>query len=182
MPPGWPGKIFDRLEQDPAYLDVEQKPFLQAMFGLLGDARFGLTEDDLADILVGVKRAPNKEMARAAVRYYARQLRPFLIWRGGRLNFLYATWHALCRQRYGGRWHSALAFRFFNLCDAQSSGPYLGQEPLPFREFSYHTRFCGNPAHVPGSSHPAGNLLRLGLGQAAALRRSGLAGRGGEWT
>lgn len=141
---GVAGKIFDRLEQDPAYLDVEQKPFLQAMFGLLGDARFGLTEDDLADILVGVKRAPNKEMALAAVRYYARQLRPFLIWRGGRLNFLYATWHALCRQRYGGRWHSALAFRFFNLCDAQSSGPYLGQEPLPFREFSYHTRFCGN--------------------------------------
>lgn len=139
---GVAGKIFDRLEQDPAYLDVEQKPFLQAMFGLLADARFGLTEDDLADILLGIKQGANKEVIREGVRYYARQLRPFLIWRGNRLTFLYTTWHALCRQRYGGRFHSSLAFRFFKLCDAQRSGPYLGQDPLPFREFSYHARRC----------------------------------------
>lgn len=136
---GVAGKIFDRLEQDPAYLDMEQKPFLQAMFGLLADARFGLTEDDLADILLGIKQGANKEVIREGVRYYARQLRPFLIWRGDRLTFLYTTWHILCRQRYGGRYHSALAYRFFKLCDAQRSGPYLGRTPLPFREFSYHT-------------------------------------------
>lgn len=142
---GVAGKIFDRLERDPVYLEVNQNLFLKAMFGLLGDARFGLTEDDLVEILVGVKQTPNAEVTRAAIRYYARQLRPFLIWRGDRLTFLYTTWHTLCRQRYGGRWHSSLATRFFNLCDAQNSGPYLGRDPLPFREFSYHTQHCQKP-------------------------------------
>lgn len=142
---GVAGKIFDRLENDPAYLEVPQKDFLRTMFGLLADARYGLTEEELVDILLGLKKGESKSAVQDAIRHYVRQLRPFLIWRGNRLNFLYATWHDLCRRRYGGRYHWPLAYRFFTSCQQQDSGPYLGQDPLPFREYSYHAIQSGQP-------------------------------------
>lgn len=131
-------RILDRMETDRAYLDFVPQKFLSAMLGLLADARYGLTEADLLATLPlrGQPDQPNALLA--ALRYYARQLRPFLIWRGERLCFFYAIWREVCLQRYGGQSHSALATRFLALCDEQPDG-FHGQDPLAYREFSYHT-------------------------------------------
>lgn len=130
-------RILDRMEADSAYLPLVPRTFLAAMLGLLADARYGLTEADLLATLPLRGQPDHPDELLAALRHYARQLRPFLIWRGERLCFFYTIWREVCLQRYGGRSHAALATRFLALCDEQPDG-FHGQDPLAYREFSYH--------------------------------------------
>jgi len=147
--------VLSRLEEDPAYSPIEPEKAVPLMFGLLAQARQGLSADDLTDLLIQIVDPPDKFEAREAasdtVNLFLRQVRSFLARRNGRYDFFYESFRIAAQECYvaerageelpkreGYEWHAHLA-RYFQLKgDPTGDGAWSGDYPRAFSELPYH--------------------------------------------
>lgn len=111
-----------RLETDPAYTSLDAAHAVRLLFGFLSHARYGLTSDELTDLLLryypwssDAATSDRVQQIRDAVYLYLRQVRPFLARREGRHDFFYESFKIAAARRYSTGpldWHKCLAEHF----------------------------------------------------------------------
>ena len=109
--------MLKRVEMDPAYHNLQTYTLANYMFGFLAHARYGLSVDELGELLVQNGHAENKDDAMDAVNHVVRQLRGYLVRRDGRIGFFFDSLRQACSLRYckgksAQQWHGILA-RYF---------------------------------------------------------------------
>ena len=116
--------IMARMESDPAYTSVTPAIALPHIFGWIAHSRYGLSVDEMADLLAREKPAYDKDDALDSIYLILRQLRPFLARRDGRIDFLYESFKIAAANRYtknhpfareNREWHRSLAEYFETL-------------------------------------------------------------------
>lgn len=116
--------ILDRMEHDPTYGAIQPKETLPHIFGWIAHSRYGMSVDELSDLLVREKLTKNKTEAEDAVYLIFRQLRVFLAKRDGRVDFFYDSFKFAATERYtigheyarsAQEWHQSLAEYFETL-------------------------------------------------------------------
>ena len=136
---GW--ILTQRLACDPGFRDREGRPCGAALFERSGaclvTSRRGLSPAELTKLL-----DPGDPLGNVAA--LLRVLRPYLTWRGGRLNFRLAEFRAPVeaayldtseRQRAA---HSVLANCFLMFADPNGDESWVGADQVPFTELPYH--------------------------------------------
>lgn len=130
------------LERDTCYITMlPGQSFVPMLFGLLAQARRGLTEGELTFCLKKEYPATDEETIRGALRIYLRRVRPFTASREGRSDFLHESFRAAATLRYREyriRNHELLADCFRSFCDPRGSGEYTPEEPRALVELAYH--------------------------------------------
>jgi len=100
-------KMLHRLETDIGYqVIVKAVPFL---FGLLSHARYGLTEKEMLACFRQQFPEEDDESLLGTIRFYLRQVRPFMARRNGRVDFLYRQFQEAAAARYRAELHFVLA-------------------------------------------------------------------------
>jgi WD40 repeat protein len=147
--------VLARLERDPAYTTIPPSEAVPLLFGLLANARSGLTVEELAGIFtqtLDLEDTPQaREAAADAVYFFLRQTRPFLGRRDGRHDFFYKSFKTAARMRYEGEtttefpgrrparaWHGLLAHCFFSKADPAGDGSWSGSNPHGLSELPFH--------------------------------------------
>lgn len=130
------------LEQDTSYITTfPGQSFVPLLFGLLAQARHGLTEDELTFCFKKEYPAATEVTIRGALRIYLRRVRPFTASRDGRTDFLYDSFRTAATIRYQEnrlRNHILLADCFRSVCDPKSDGNFTPDEPRALTELLYH--------------------------------------------
>lgn len=130
------------LEQDTSYITIfPGQSFVPFLFGLLSQARRGLTEYELAFCLKKEYPAADEETIRGALRIYLRRVRQFMASRDGRTDFLYDSFRAAATLRYKEnrlRNNILLADCFASICDPEGNGKFTSDEPRALTELLYH--------------------------------------------
>ena len=115
--------VLHRLQSDPPYSRVRPEKFIPFMFGLLAFAREGLTIDELCEVMAQnyldsadddrptADQDDLRETLHDAIVVYQHQLRPFLQWRDGRLDFFFDAFRRAAVERFT-RTGSDRAFRY----------------------------------------------------------------------
>ena len=116
--------ILERMESDPAYTEVKPSDSVPHIFGWIAHSRYGLSVDELSDLLLRENLAETKAGAESAIFLILRQLRVFLAKRDGRVDFFYESLKIAATLRYTGgdsfarkaeEWHRSLAEYFETL-------------------------------------------------------------------
>ena len=115
---------------DDVIISDESVPFL---FGLLSQARNGLSEDEMIRCFKERFRSENKEQIRNTIRFFLRQVRPFLARREGRVDFLYESFCEAVSELYPIPLHDLLARSLYVSRPA---------------ECVYHARTAGNIDYI----------------------------------
>lgn len=120
-------QMLRRLEQDPAYTQVDPRSAVPLLFGFLAHARRGLSVEELTDLLVRNLRLEGpdqpREIAADTVHLFLRQVRGFLARREGRYDFFYESFKQAALQYFRIpkadapelSWHELLATYFRDL-------------------------------------------------------------------
>lgn len=115
------GSVLDRLERDPAYSAIQPAQALPRVFGYLAHSRYGLSVEELTELLLLDGAAQDSADAQDAIYLILRQLRPYLARRDGRIDFFYESFKLAAMARYTGdqklarpaeKWHRALGEYF----------------------------------------------------------------------
>ncbi|MEN6315849.1 MAG: DUF4062 domain-containing protein [Clostridiaceae bacterium] len=145
-----PKEAFDsvlaRLENDAAYTAIEPKKAVPFLFGLLCCSRKGLSENELAFCFRQEFPHISDIEIRSTTRLYLRQLRPFLVRRDGRTDFLYESFTQAAIERYADhalQFHDILAKCFRSFSDPNSNSRFEGENARAFAELSYHIHCAG---------------------------------------
>ncbi len=114
--------VLERLENDPAYHSLDTKAAVENVFCLIAHSRYGLSAEELGAMLVDRKLAKTNEEAVDAVHHLARQMRAYVVWRDGRLNFFFNALYLAVQKRYiknssAKLWHDTIA-KYFALMPA----------------------------------------------------------------
>jgi hypothetical protein len=121
-----------RLENDPAYSPILPMDAVPLLFGLMAHARYGLSAEELAAMLLQVLELEQTEERRSTaletVHLFLRQVRPFLARRDGRFDFFFESFKNAAIERYvtgstaelapkrtAQEWHRLLAHYFIRL-------------------------------------------------------------------
>jgi WD40 repeat protein len=168
-----PASAFDamltRLENDTASFDLAANRFVPILFSALAAARKGLSEDELVFVIRPYFPLDNEQLLRNSLRYFIRQVRPFMARRDGRTDFFYESLRIATERRYEDRlpqMHGHLAKCFARQADPNNSGCFTAEKPRPFEELPYHLNRAG-------LSH---DLCELLLNYAWVFRKSELCG------
>jgi hypothetical protein len=138
--------ILERLESDPAYDVITPKESVPFLFGLLAYAKKGLSEDELVACF-SKKFKLNKnddkenEKMRSTVRFYLRQVRPFMAHREGRSDFLYESFMIAAKERYKNNetcLQRTLSECFLSFCDPVRNGLFETKSSRALIEYAYH--------------------------------------------
>ncbi len=112
--------LLKRIENDPAYHNLNPKRLAENMLGLLVHSKDGLSLDEFVKLFIKNNWANCIEDAEDAINYLIRQLRSYLVKRDGRINFFYESFRQACKERYcktkaSQKWHSLIADYFLSL-------------------------------------------------------------------
>ena len=107
--------VLDRLKTksflyDDVIISKKSVPFL---FGLLSQARNGLSEDEMIRCFKERFAGKRKEYISSTIRFFLRQVRPFLARRDGRVDFLYESFCEAVAERYPLSLHDILAHSLY---------------------------------------------------------------------
>jgi hypothetical protein len=138
--------VLERLENDPAYDVISPKESVPFLFGLLAYSRKGLSEDELVECFskkFKLNKDDDKENEKmcSTVRFYLRQIRPFMARREGRTDFLYESFMIAAEERYKNNETSlqrALSECFLSFCDPVGNGLFETKSSRALTEYAYH--------------------------------------------
>ena len=93
-------KMLERMENDPAYTDINSHRAVSFLFGMLAYSRCGFSEGDL--VYCFKKEFPDKtdDDILDTIRLYLRQMRPYLFQMNGYVSFRYASLINAAKKRY----------------------------------------------------------------------------------
>lgn len=140
------GTVLQRLEQDAADIKITPKEAVSLLFGLLARARRGLSEAELVDCFSRKFRDMDDSDIRVVIRYYLRQMRPFMARREGRTDYLYESFKLAASDRYQETectHHKLLADIFQHSADPNANFRFEGEQARAFEELPYHLVSCG---------------------------------------
>ena len=123
-----------RLEkEDNAYVSIASADSVPFIFGLLSQARNGLSEAEMLDCFIQKFPGKSTEQILGVIRFYFRQTRPFMARKDGRADFLYDEFKIAAREKYPANLHLVLAMSLF------------GTRPS---ECAYHARRAANREYL----------------------------------
>ncbi|MDR1879449.1 MAG: DUF4062 domain-containing protein [Tannerellaceae bacterium] len=133
--------VLQRLETDVAFDVIDPRKSVPYLFGLLSHARKGLSEEELMYCFGAAFPHNESDRIRGTIRFYIRQMRPFMARREGRTDFLYESFMVAARERYksgADGYHQALSACFLNFCDPGKDGLFETSSPRALLEYAYH--------------------------------------------
>jgi hypothetical protein len=136
--------VLERLESDPAYNVISPNESVPFLFGLLASSRKGLSEDELVECFskkFNLNKNDDKEMIYSTIRFYIRQVRPFMARREGRTDFLYESFMIAAKERYKKSetyLQKTLSECFLSFCDPGKNGLFETISPRALTEYAYH--------------------------------------------
>ncbi|MDR1880926.1 MAG: hypothetical protein LBQ78_08335, partial [Tannerellaceae bacterium] len=137
--------MLGRLESDPAYDVIAPEASVPFLFGLLAHARRGLSENELASCFAGKFPDAGGLKIRGTIRFYLRQVRPFMAQREGRTDFFYESFLLAARAKYAkeaARLQKALSDCFLSFCDPLKNGSFASGNGRALTEYAYHLMAC----------------------------------------
>ena len=138
--------VLQRLEDDIADIKIAPEEAVPFLFGLLACARKGLSEEELT--LCFSREFPDTEEddIHATIRYYLRQMRPFLARKEFRTDYLYESFKLAAKEKYQKNEqarHKILADCFMRYADPNRNFRFEGEKARAFGELPYHLCSCG---------------------------------------
>ncbi len=138
--------VLRRLEKDPVYDAIDPEKSVPLLFGLIADARKGLSEEELLRCFKMSFPTETDGKIKGTIRFFLRQVRPFMARREGRVDFLYESFALAARDRYVNalpKLDSQLAQCFRSFCDTGNDGYFScglpdEQRARPLCEYAYH--------------------------------------------
>jgi len=135
-------QMLERLEKENnAYVYIQSTDSVPFLFGLLSQARNGLSEDEIYRCFKYEFSNKTREQILGTVRFYVRQIRPFIARRDGRVDFLYDEFKLAAAEKYAGnehRNHFALVKCFHSVCDPFNDMSFMGVSDRGLLEYTYH--------------------------------------------
>jgi WD40 repeat protein/Ni,Fe-hydrogenase maturation factor len=133
--------VLERLEKDINSLGIDSKAFATALFGLLANARTGLSEAELTPCLQAELPQIEEGKLTQAIRLFVRQVRPFMARREGRTDYFYESFKLAAKERYANhaiRHNQLLSDYFQKQADPAGNLSFTGQCARDFNELPYH--------------------------------------------
>ncbi|HCC35536.1 MAG TPA: hypothetical protein DEQ02_07875 [Ruminococcaceae bacterium] len=134
--------VLERLSHEQAYDILDPQKAVPLLFGLLSAARGGLYEDELAFCFALEFSDEGDAKIRGTIRYFVRQVRPFMARRGGRVDFLYDELRGAALTRFNKlkiHCNRLLMECFLADCDPDKNNSFTGDNLRALVEFGYHT-------------------------------------------
>lgn len=141
--------VLQRLERDIADVKIEPGEAVPFLFGLLASVRKGLSEDELTYCFSQKFSDVNDYDIRACIRYYIRQMRPFMARREYRADYLYESFKLAAKEKYRENEkvnHKLLSDCFMHYADPNGNFRFEGENARAFEELPYHLCGCGEYA------------------------------------
>ena len=171
--------VLKRLEEDPAYSTLDPRQAVPLLFGLLAQARAGLSASELSHLIMRSLDLDENEQNFSSISdtvfLFFRQVRPFLAHRDGRFDFFYESFKLAVLQRYEALyglqgWQLKLADYFEKLPtwkDKQNQVPTARK----IAELPYHLAMSGQSSAFQNCLTDFDFLLAkvLGMGAPALL-------------
>ena len=133
-------QVLKRLENEQTYDTIPPKEAVPYLFGLLCCARHGLTEDELA--FCCEEKFGKSNRVRGTIRYFTRQVRPFMVRRSGRIDFLYDEFRKAASKRFfnlKNHCNHLLKNCFLDACDPDKNYSFKSDNIRALVELGYHT-------------------------------------------
>ena len=151
--------ILKRLERERnAYVDITPEQSVPFLFGLLAHARNGLSEKELFCCFNCEFAGKSKPQILGTIRFYLRQIRPFIARRDGRVDFLYDEFKLAAVKKYTRdkqKIRFALLNYFHSVCDPFNNRSFMGCNGRELLEYTYHLSQYNQPdykqlfLHIP---------------------------------
>ncbi len=138
--------VLNRLEKDVNSLGIVSKEFAPLLFGLLANARNGLSEKEIVSCMqkeLGI----DEEMLIQAIRLFIRQVRPFMARREGRTDYFYEAFKLAAQERYSYKkvhYNNLLADYFKEQADPEADLSFKGKNIRDLNELPYHLKESEN--------------------------------------
>lgn len=137
--------VLRRLEEDIADVKIKPGEAVPFLFGLLAYSRKGLSEDELTYCFSQKFPDLNDSDIRACIRYYIRQMRPFIARRESISDYLYESFKVAAKEKYReneSRNHKFLSDCFMHYADPNGNSRFEGENARAFEELPYHLYGC----------------------------------------
>ncbi|MDR1883640.1 MAG: DUF4062 domain-containing protein [Prevotella sp.] len=134
--------VLQRLETDVAFDVIDPQKSVPYLFGLLSHARKGLSEEELMYCFSAAFPHDKSDKIRGTIRFYLRQMRPFMARREGRTDFLYESFMIAAKERYkssAAEYHQLLADCFLSFCDPHGDKTFEYEHLRFLSELGWHT-------------------------------------------
>jgi len=139
--------VLNRLEKDINSLNIKSEEFTLLLFGLLANARDGLSENEMKACIHRVLPYFEDEKLIPAINLFIRQVRPFMARREGRTDYFYEAFKLAAEQRYiNNKVHhnELLADHFLQQADPVGDLSFAGKNIRDFNELPYHLKESSN--------------------------------------
>ncbi|MCL2115292.1 MAG: DUF4062 domain-containing protein [Methanobrevibacter sp.] len=148
--------VLNRLENEYLYtkIDISSKEITELIFGLIANARYGLSEEELIDCINIHKENENqipfeiedeKEELKQTIRLYLRQVKPFMKVTEKRHDFFYEAFQIATEEKYNDgehfnkEYYNSLLADYFQLkTDPEENYTFKGRNSRNFNELPYH--------------------------------------------
>ncbi|MCL2114654.1 MAG: TIR domain-containing protein [Methanobrevibacter sp.] len=139
-------KVLDRLENEKTYTKIDSKKIVKLIFGLIANARYGLSESELVECIKIWQKENNdiifevKDLIQT-IQSYIRQLRPFMKISEGKFDFLYGSFKIASIKKYQEdnlRFNQTLSDYFLQQADPDANLSFKGENIRHFNELPYH--------------------------------------------
>lgn len=141
--------MLERLEDDSAFDVIDPAQTVPLLIGLIACARNGLSEAELVHCFKQKFTCSDETAIRGTIRFYLRQIRPYISRRNGRTDFLYEQLKIAACERYNRdltTFHIVLAQCFLSFADPSSDGSFLAGSERGLTEYAWQLRACDFPA------------------------------------
>ncbi len=139
-------RVLDRLEEDER--DNEANGIIPLMFSLLANARIGLSNEELVNIIHNEKPELENENIEDMINVTIRQIRSFMTRKEGRHDFFYESFKLASHKRYisNKKEHNKLLADYYDnevTLIINNNSNYSGEKIRPFNELTYHLKEAG---------------------------------------
>ena len=138
--------VLNRLENEITSLNINSAKFTPLLFGLLANARNGLSEKELVSCMEKELDINEKKLIQA-IRLFIRQVRPFMARREGRIDYFYEAFKLAAKERYIDdkiHYNKTLSDYFKQQADPSNDLSFKGKNIRDFNELPYHLKESEN--------------------------------------
>jgi WD40 repeat protein len=132
--------VLNRLENDINSLNINSKELVALLFGLLANARNGLSEKEIVSCMQKELGIDEGKLIRA-IRLFVRQVRPFMARREGRTDYFYEAFKLAAEEKYKKNklhYNAILSDYFKKQTDPDDDLTFNGLCARDFNELPYH--------------------------------------------